>query len=114
MGEIDLLMDGKNLISKAKISDRKTGTDFANLKDGKLAPVKSSKTLKLEFPQETSVQLMTVHGHGSMTVKFFDGQGKLIKQDKVKVARKDKSLHSSSFALPAVHKIEVKNNQNLS
>ncbi|WDE97347.1 DUF1553 domain-containing protein [Lentisphaera profundi] len=105
IAEVEVLMDGKNIINKAKITQAKSAKVLTSLSDGKLNPAKSANHIKIEFPQETPVQFLTLHRYNQATIKFFDKNAKVIHQ--VKVNRKGR-FNLFTTALPVVKKIDIK------
>ena len=104
IGEIDLIMDGKNLSPSAKFSNSETGAAFKQLSDGKFNAAKTSKKFKIEFPSETTLQFLSLHLHHNATVKFYNQKSELVHQASITSRRR---LDTTTIALPSVQKIQI-------
>ena len=104
IGEIELLMDGNNIISQAKITDISGKREFKKFVDGNFDAFKSSPNLKIEFPTSQSIQFLCIHGHHNATIKFYDHKNILIHEAKLTSKRR---LDTSTVALPSVHTIDI-------
>jgi hypothetical protein len=104
IGEIDLLMDGKNLNSIARFSDSQMTANYTQLSDGKFNAVKTTNKLKIEFPTETDLQFLTLHLHHNAKVKFFNQKAELVHEASITSNRR---LDTTTIGLPSVKKIDI-------